>query len=265
MVNRAYLPKSGLTLAELLVASAVMGIICLGFGTLAMSVQMANAYAQEKNQIGQHARVILLHVERKVQNAHATEAFPGCVPITYVDGSYDFPQALAIWTPANEPDNDYPLVSQLTLFACDPSSPNRFLQITNANDLTTAPALNNPSAWRTLVTNMIAANDAEVSEISDQVRAGKIGSRYYSTLRFQTRITPTATELANARAGTAQWEELDWPTSIYSSASGLRQVWCHFEFQLVPSTDIATHGSLQEFAVPFYGSSALYYQVINQP
>lgn len=265
MVRRTHFRKSGLTLAELLVASAVMGIICLGFGTLAMSVQMANAYAQEKNQIGQHARVVLLHVERKVQNAHATEAFPGCMPITYVDGSYDFPQAIAVWTPIGEPNNDYPLVSQLTLFACDPSSPNRLLQISNTADSGVAPALNNPSAWRTLVTNLISASDSEVSEISDQIRAGKIGSRYYSTLRFQTRITPTDSELASARSGTSQWEELDWPTSIYSSDSGLRQVWCHFEFQLVPSNDVTTHGSLQDLAVPFFGSSALYYQVTSQP
>lgn len=261
MANHSCFRKDGLTLAELLVASAVMGIICLGFGTLAMSVQMANAYAQEKNQIGQHARVILLHIERKVQDAYATESFPGCVPISYVDGSYDFPQALAVWTPVAEPANDYPTVDQLTLFACDPSAPNRLVQITNSHDASVAPALNNPSAWRTLVTNLIAASDSDVAEISDQLRAGMIGSRYYSTLRFQTRITPDATEIANARNGTVAWEELNWPTSIYSSDSGLRQVWCHFEFQLVPSTNVALHGSLGDQSVPFFGSSALYYQV----
>lgn len=261
MTNRRTSRKHGLTLAELLVASAVMGILCVGFGTLAVSVQMANAYAQEKNKIGQHARVILLRVEQAIQQAHATESFPGFVTICYFNGNYDFPQGIAIWTPSSEPTNDYPLVNQLTIFACDPRAPNRLLEIRNTSNASVAPVLNITSTWRILVQTLIDDPNSEVTEITDLVRAGKIGPDYYGTLRFRTRITPTDTELADARSGSVEWESLNWATSIYSSQSGLRQAWCSFEFQLVPSSDITTHANLQDEASPFFGSSALYYQV----
>ncbi|RCS42089.1 type II secretion system protein [Bremerella cremea] len=261
MKNHQTTRKPGLTLAELLVASAVMGILCVGFGTLAVSVQMANTFAQERNQVGQHARVILLRIENAIQKAHATEAFPGFLPITYDDGSYDFPQAIAIWNPSGIPTNDYPLVNQLTFFACDPAAPNRLLEITNPSLTTVAPALNAPSDWRNLVQRLIDDTNSDMVEITDLLRAGKLGSNFYSTLRFKSRITPTATELAEARAGTVSWESLNWPTSIYSSQSGLRQAWCAFEFQLVPSSDIATHATFKDESSPFFGSSALYYQV----
>ncbi len=261
MTNQSTTRKSGLTLAELLVASAVMGILCVGFGTLAVSVQMANAYAQEKNQIGQHARVILLRIEQAIQQAHATETFPGFAVVNYYNGSYDFPQGIAIWTPVGEPANDYPLVSQLTLFVCDPASPNRLLEVTNASDTSVAPDVINSSGWRNLVQSLIGDSSSEVVEITDLVRAGKVGSDYYSTLRFHPRVLPSDTELADARSGTVDWESLNWATSVYSSQSGLRQAWCYFEFQLVPSSDITTHANLQDKSVPFFGSSALYYQV----
>ncbi|PQO34224.1 hypothetical protein DTL21_11870 [Bremerella cremea] len=261
MIKRHATRKTGLTLAELLVASAVMGILCVGFGTLAVSVQMANAYAQEKNQIGQHARVVLLRIEQAIHQAHATEAFPGLTTIDYFSGTYDFPQAIAIWTPSIEPTNTYPLVNQLTIFACDPDSPNRLLEITNDSDASAAPALASSSAWRTLVRTLIADPNSDVVEITDLMRAGKLGANYYGTLRFQTRITPTDDAIVDARSGNVDWESLNWATSIYSSQSGLRQVWCRFEFQLVPDSNVELHDTLQDRADPFFGSSAIYYQI----
>jgi len=261
MTNGTYHPKRGLSLAELLVASAVMGIICLSFGTLAMSVQMANEYSQEKNLVGQHARVILQRVERTIQGAHASEGFPGIVPITYYYASYDFPQAIAVWDPDGVPLGDYPHVDELVFFAVDRDNPNRLLEIRTDSDSSAAPDLTDEASWRTLVADLIKSSDSEIVEISDLVRAGAAGANYYSTLRFQTRVLPSDADIAAARAGTVDWEDLNWATSIYSSQAGVRQVWCHFEWQLVPSDNIDQHSRLQEQAVPFFGSSAIYYQV----
>ena len=261
MAKRFHNTKRGLSLAEMLVASAVLGIICLSFGSLAMSVQMANEYSQEKNLIGQHARVVLQRVERAMQQAYATESFPGIRPISYYASSYDFPQAVAIWAPTTTAATDYPQIGELILFAIDPDSPNRLLEIRSGSNTQAAPALTDESSWRTLITQLIGRSDSKVVELSDHVRAGQIGADYRSTLRFQTRIVPSDSEIAAARAGSSNWESLPWATSIYSSKNGLRQVWCSFEFQLVPSADYTVHGNLQEQAVPFFGSSAIYYQV----
>ncbi|MHC2066827.1 hypothetical protein ACYFX5_05110 [Bremerella sp. T1] len=254
-------PKLGLSLAELLVASAVMGIICLSFGSLAMSVQMANEYSQEKNLIGQHARVIQQRIERAMQNAHTTEQFPGILPIAYYESSYDFPQAVAIWNPETTAATNYPQVDELVIFTIDPDSPNRLLEVRSSSDSSSAPDLTDEAAWRSLVANLVDASSSDIVEVSNLVRAGKIGSNFRSTLRFQTRILPTDADIAAARAGSIDWEDLNWATSIYSSKAGLRQVWCQFEWQLVPDTNFNNHGNLQEESVPFFGSSAIYYQV----
>jgi len=261
MTNGVSNSKRGLSLAELLVASAVMGIICLSFGTLAMSVQMANEYSQEKNLMGQHARVILQRVQRAMQESHATESFPGILPISYYYASYDFPQAIAVWDPTGVALGSYPRVDELVIFAADPDQPNQLLEIRNPSDTRAAPGLTDESAWRTLVADLIDSSSSEIVEISDLIRAGKAGSNEYSTLRFETRMVPSDAEIAAARAGTVDWEDLNWATSIYSSQAGIRQVWCHFQWQLVPSSEISEHGRLQEQAVPFFGSSAIYYQV----
>lgn len=261
MVNSVLHSKRGLSLAELLVASAVMGIICLSFGTLAMSVQMANEYSQEKNLIGQHARIILQRIERTVQGAHATESFPGIVPITYYYSNYDFPQAIAVWDPEGTPMGSYPQVNELVIFAVDPDDPSQLLEIRSESDSSTAPGLTDETDWRTLVDTLIDSSDSDIVEISDMVRAGKAGANYYSTLRFTTRVVPTNADIAAARAGSIDWEDLNWATSIYSSKAGVRQVWCHFEWQLVPSSNVDQHSRLREQSVPFFGSSAIYYQV----
>ncbi|GAA4422546.1 hypothetical protein [Bremerella cremea] len=261
MAKRRYNSKPGLSLAELLVATAVMGIICLSFGSLAMSVQMANAYSQEKNLVGQHARIILQRMEHAMQSAHATEQFPGIVPIRYYDSIYDFPQAVAIWSPEGLATSDYPQIDELLIFAVDPDQPNRLLEIRSGTDPGSAPAAGSDSAWRTLIESLIDDSDADVIEISDLVRAGQHQTHYYSTLRFRTRVVPSDVEIAEARAGSSDWEDLPWATSIYSSKAGVRQVWCYFEFQLVPDDNITQHGAMQDEAVPFFGSSAIYHQV----
>src|SRR5690606_30619336 len=138
------------------------------------------------------------------------------------------------------------------------------LEIRYESDTRTAPALTAESSWRTLVQELIDSNQAKVVEISNLVRAGKANpadSSYQSTLRFQTRLLPSDAELALGRNVAGAWPSLRWANSIHGSSTGLRQSWCHFEFQLVPSSELARHGSLQSQAVPFFGSSAIYYQV----
>lgn len=263
-INRNRFRSPGLTLVELLVSTAVMGIICLGFGSLALSVQMANQHTIEKNQIGQHARVILQRVERALSTAHATEAFPGVHVIEYHSGGYTFPQAVAIWSPRGTPQGDYPQVGELVLFASDPQSPNRLLEIRSDTDTRPAPARDSNSSWQTLVTELIASSRTEVVEVSNLVRAGSAGgstATYNSTLSFQVRVLPTDEQLAAARADSIAWNQLRWANSIHGSQTGLRQVWCAFQFQLVASKDIQQHAAMGPQAVPFFGSSAIYYQV----
>jgi len=256
--------RQGLSLTELLVSSAVMGIICLSFGTLAVSVQMANEYAVEKNLVGQHSRAILQRIERHIRTAHANEAFPGVHVISYTDSGYEFPQSIAIWTPTDHASaSAYPTIGELTLIVSDPDAPNRLLEV-SMESTTAAPSLNSTSSWQSLITSLLSSNTAEIIEISDLVRVGKISdsdSQYYSTLRFDVRVSPSDDELTDARAETTEWESLAWSNSIYSSTTGLRQSWVAFEFQLVATDSMEDHGNLRDAAVPYFGSSALYFQV----
>jgi len=257
--------RRGLSLAELLVATMIMGLISASFGALAMSIQMANEHATSKNRMGQSARIILGRIERTIGSAHANEDFPGVRAITYKKFTYEFPQCLAIWAPsASGPAGAYPQVDELVFFAANPDSPNLLLEIHPVNNSNVAPDMDNESGWRDLLEDVLADNETEVIPLFDQVRVGKANSadtNLYSTLRFDVRVRPDDDQLASARAGDSDWADLPWTNSIYGNSTGLRQVWVSFSYQMVPSDDVDEHEAIQDKSVPFFGSSAVYYQV----
>jgi len=257
--------QTGLSLAELLVATMIMGLISASFGALAMSIQMANEHATSKNRMGQSARIILGRVERTIGSAHANESFPGVRVVTYSKSTYDFPQVLAVWVPpASGPAGSYPQVDELVFFAANPDSPNRLLEIHPVNDSSAAPAFDSDNLWRTLLTQVLEDNETEVIPLFDQLRVGKVSSSdsdTFSTLRFDVRVRPNDDQLASARAGDTNWTDLPWTNSINGNSTGLRQVWVSFSYQIVPSDDVDEHDAMQDQSVPFFGSSAIYYQV----
>ncbi|EAQ79683.1 hypothetical protein DSM3645_24280 [Blastopirellula marina DSM 3645] len=255
-----------MTLAEMLVATAIMGMMAAALSTIALAVQMAHEYAADQGVMAQHARVIIERIQRAFAGATASESFPGAQVITYNDSTYTFPQAIAIWRPetiALDPDGS-PRIEELRFFASDPDEPNRLLEFQATGD--TRPAPTTAAGWRDLVEALLDDDDVEKIDLTDLIAAPKLvagGERSYSTLRFEMRVRPDAAEVADMRDGLKSWTSLRWPQRSYGLHSGTRQSWIAFQFQVAPNAAAAKQSSVDVEAAPFFGSASLYY-TLNQ-
>ena len=64
------------------------------------------------------------------------------------------------------------------------------------------------------------------------------------------------------------WSAIRWPQSLYGNDAGFRQVWLRTELQLNSQSDESNdteEESLEDFAVPFFGSAAVYYRMRKSP
>lgn len=253
-----------MTLAEMLVATAIMGMMAAALSTIALAVQMAHQYASEQGIMAQHARVIIERIQRSFNDATASESFPGAQVVVYYDATYPFPQAIAIWNPsglAADPDG-LPRVDELKFFAADPDSPNRLLEFQATGDSRTAPTSN--VGWQILIDELLADENVEKVELTDLIAAPKLvaGSAVsYSTLRFEMRVRPDAAEVADMRNGVKTWESLRWPQRSYGRTSGTRQSWVAFQFQVAPDAAAAQASAVHPEAAPFFGSAAIFYSL----
>ena len=262
--------RRGLSLAELLIAGAIMTLIAGGMGTLAMTMQTANDHCHSQNVAAQHGRVVSARIQAAVRGATASEAFPGCVAFDETIGSYSFPDTLVVWRPltiAADPTGR-PRVSELLLFCPDPEEPTRLLEIRDPSDASQAPLLTNTVAWDTLLADLKSDPNAERVEISDLLRTGNpTGPNGTETrradlracVRFNVILAPSAAQWTNYRAGTVTWQALNWPLDLYGNRSGTRQVTCQFELQFDPTSAAATDA--QQSIVPCFGSATLTYQL----
>ncbi len=83
------------------------------------------------------------------------------------------------------------------------------------------------------------------------------GGERKGAVLFSLRLAPTQQELDAVAAGTRNWDQVAWPQGVYTTSTGLRQVWVSIELQL--STRTADQS--QEVVLPFFGSATRYYQV----
>lgn len=110
--NHAYMPhfphhpkprrlpsRRGLTLAELMLASAVMAVMSLWLATLVAGVRETSDYTQDQGSAVQHGRTAVARIERALRLAHASESFPGAMIVDEVVSSASLPHALAAWSP----------------------------------------------------------------------------------------------------------------------------------------------------------------------
>ncbi|QDU94758.1 prepilin-type N-terminal cleavage/methylation domain-containing protein [Lignipirellula cremea] len=247
--------RRGLSLLELLLATAIMSLIALGVSAMAGTVRIAGEYAHSRSQAVQHGRVASNQIEQAVAHAKCCEAFPGCLAVdTYVSG-VSYPDALVVWLPEGAAaDPEAPRMNEMLLFTWHPNNPQVLVRIRNRSDSRNAPHASNLAQWRQEVASLRSSNAAERIEMTTLLFAAPAGTGSdRGAVRFQVRLLPSADEWTSYQAGSLAWEDLSWAQDIYSSRTGLRQIWCHFEMQLlvedVPGED--SH-------VPFFGSAAIY-------
>jgi len=264
--------RRGLSLIELLSAMLVMSMVIGTLAAMSNAVHVSTEYSRGHTTAAQHARVAIERIQRAVRTAYATADYPGVGVIEDAVGVWGFPDTAVIWrprvtptTPAAKPfhADGPPRMNELVIFCPDPGEPHKLIELTAADGDTRE--LN----MATLVTDVEALKISNTSKkvvLTDLLRTASVGSDPSTNLRgavrFNLRISPSATAWADYKAGTTAWQDLPWVQGVHGSKTGLRQTWLRFELQLVPGeATVSDAGALR--TTPYFGSAALYYE-LNQ-
>jgi hypothetical protein len=283
-------PRIGLTLIEVLIATTVMAMTALALATLADAVRITDQHITGQGTATQHARVVIDRVNRTVREAWANEKFPGVVVLADAVSGWRFPDTVVVWypdpkltdgsgnlvypdgTPSN-PDG-MPLYRELVIFCPNPDEPTELLEITVPDDTDEVPT--DLATLATEIDALKADDDATRVELTDLLYVGEVTElarnaqgRRRAAVRFEVEYSPSETQWTQFQAGTLAWDAIEWPQSIYGNESGMRQVWLRTELQLdsaeTDSDDDSAEQAIQEFAVPFLGSAAVYYRMRKSP
>ncbi|MCE9547647.1 MAG: prepilin-type N-terminal cleavage/methylation domain-containing protein [Planctomycetia bacterium] len=269
IAQRRRTARGGMTLVELLMSMFVMSLVALALAAISKAVGNAKAFSDGQGLATQHARVVLSRIESMIEKGTASPDFPVAAVFATQVGTYTFPDILVIWHPTGSPANAAgpPLYRELVIYATDPAAPNRLLEITVPNDTRTTPLLTDTASWQTNLSAIINGTSATKTMLTDLLRTASSNGGTTSTtqlrgaVRFRVTVRPSTTDWASYKSGTVAFNTLNWVQDIYGSQTGLRQVWCRTELQLLPGYDTAINDPTGKTALPFFGSAALYYQL----
>ena len=265
--------RRGLTLIELLSAMMIMTMIVGTLGAMAKAVFVSSEYGQGHAATSQHARVAIDRIGRAVRGAYASELHPGFGVLDDQVGVWRFADTLVVWrprvtpsTPTAEPFHAEgpPRFNELVVFCPDPDEPNKLIELTAA-DGDTRDML--PATLFSDVETLKRSNASKKVVLTDLLHTAAINaglSEQRGAVRFEVEVSPTEQQWADYEAGSLAWGDLPWVQGVYSSKTGLRQVWVRIEMQLTPAAAAAVSEKEQLPPVPYFGSAALYYEM-NKP
>lgn len=266
--------RRGVTLLELLLAVSIMLMIVGTLGTVARAVQYHFEYGEGHATATQHARVVLERITRAVNEATASESFPGVLVVPTTVSSASFPDALVVWHPsaaAADPEG-LPRYNELVVFCLDATDRGQLVELTMPTDGRTVPATGDLSAWRNSIAAALGSSSSKIVRLTDMLRLGSpagidpaIDPNRRGAVRFTRFVQPSEAEWAAYQAGTRAWDELSWVQGVFGPEHGLRQMRVEIELQLLPSTawTVSTGDGVQ--AVPYFGSAALYDELTAKP
>lgn len=255
--------RAGLSLAELMLAMAVLTMVASIVATMALSVQTASNYTRGHRQAVQHARVALDRIDRTLRAATISESFPGFTVVRWSDSGHTFPDTLVVWRPAGAAVDPagLPRANELLIVRPDPTNPAILLEITNPSEPATITyAASDLANWQALVQTLTSRTNAVKTELTGMLRTAPVtalSSTRRAALRFRASAAPTAEELIDYRTGTATWSSLSWPQDRRGRTMGLRGLACFVEMQLAPDETIDSN----ENVLPFFGSTVIWKEV----
>jgi hypothetical protein len=258
-----------LSLLELLLASTAMTIIAAALGTLAATVHTSNDFCQQQGQALMHARAAWLRIQDSIENAQASEPFPGCIALPQTVAGYAFPETLVIWKPtgAAAAPTGLPRVSELVIYTPNPQSPNELWELSAPANANTVPAVSDTTGWQTLLASLRADNASQKLVITNRLRTASTNivaagaapstSNLRGAVRFRVAVTPSMADFAAYRAGTMSLANVPWPLDMYGQKAALRSVTCFAELQL--ATEPGDNSA--DTALPYFGAAAIRYSL----
>jgi prepilin-type N-terminal cleavage/methylation domain-containing protein len=253
--------RRGFTLPELMMSMAIMGMIVASLMAMGDAVYVSSEYSLGRSHASEQSRIAVSRIERAVHEAYTTPSFPSAGVMSTMVGSWRFPDTLIVWrprvtpsTPDAEPFNadGPPRMNEIVVFCPNPDDPSELLEITAADDNTTAL---NVATLATSIAALKESDDADRVVLSDLLCTGTVSevadSRARGRVRFEVVQRPSSSEIAST-----DWDDVAWVQGVASDQFGLAQIWVRFELQLW-----STDSEDSREALPFFGSAAVYYKV----
>lgn len=257
------------TLTELLISLALVGMIALACGVLFSAAERAWRFAQSQASLMQEGQLSLERIRRAVEQAYTSQQFPGFIVLEETQAGWRFPQTLVVWNPSSPVDESrlLPRVGELVIFCPNPNRPEELLEVRPPENSSLCPPPSQRDRWRQLVNGVLSSPASERAVLTDRLRtvadpaAGPAGRR--AGVFFFAMQRPSDDELAAFQAGQRSWNSLPWVQGIFGPHFGLGQHWLRIELQLTGGEDPST-GSAAE-VIPFFGSVAVYYGIARNP
>jgi len=232
-----------------MMSMVIVSMIALTLATLTSAVNESHEAANSISQMTQHGRATIRRIRAAIDGAHASSQFPGFFVLTRSVAGVTIPDTLVVWTPPSSPNDPdgLPLVSEVTIFAPDPSNPQKLMELKQATNTSTVPAPSDSIAWNSLISSMLVGNSNV--RLTKYLRTTVVGSSTVSRVRFNARLRPDQSQIAAFIVGNANWEDIYWPQNMFTADTGTRQNQCLVEIEL--SDDAQGH--------TFVGTGTIYY------
>lgn len=250
--------RRGFTLAETLVATAIVATLTAALGSLIYSATSAATHVTAVRQTQHHGRRCTDRLGDLIRSAHSSRQFPGAIVVTSTSGTTTFSDVLALWMPTGAPQapTGRPRIREILFIGPSPSDPSKLMQFRRTSDSGIAPTWNDSAGW-TALSASVRSDPASATEIwTDLLHRATIATESRGNIHFHARSEPTNQHWQQYLAGTRTWENLSWPMYGGGSQTGVRIVAVTFEMQLEPPTEEGSKLSAFDRGV-FFGAATL--------
>ncbi len=279
--DRVATSRRGLTLAELMIAMAILGMMSVVLAGMSNAVNMSWTYTKgvEESELQASAAVERLKFMVSQVGEYRVSGQPtrlGLAGVMRTVGNVTIPDMLMLWTGGRDggmaalgTQTRWPVASEVLVYTWDPSHPKQLVEVAFPGNATAIDFAS--TDLETTVTQLISLPSAERIPLCDRLRISTLSaSRSVPTfqtanvtaadlgnVRFQVNWTPSDMDLSLVSPATSAWMQLGWSQGVVSSRSGLRQATVNIEMQIEPRDSTVLTDDVT--AVPFFGSASTRY------
>ncbi len=263
--------RGGFTLVELMSSLVILTMTVTVLSGLILSVSQAWDHATTLEESRQQAQATMSRIRWMVQQAgtyrlagQSTTIGVGIVTQTWV--SYQAPSVLVVWSGGATGgmadlgvQSRVPVASELVVFAPDPQTPSKFVELTFPGDST--PVDFRAAGFSTTINTLLTSVNRKSVKLCDRLRVTTgqnfmwYGAVSVGNSRFELMYSPTDAQIAGASPGSQAWNDLAWAQGMVGADNGLRSL--NVRIELLLERDPAkpqTDGNYTT-ALPFFGSA----------
>lgn len=231
--------RGGFTLAETLIATAIVAMMTAALGSLVYASTGAATRVTAVRQTQHHGRRCSERLQKLIRSAHSGRTFPGAMIVKSTSDGRSFFDVLALWistTGSPEAPNGRPRVREILFIGPSPAAPSKLMQFRRMSD-DWAPSWNDAAGWTALARSVCNDPSATTEVWTDLVHTASFGNTTRGNVHFSRSATPSLQEWQDYLDGTRTWNQLNWSGYGGGSSTGVRVTNIRFEMQLKAPTE----------------------------